>query len=177
MTKYFGAAADGDGYVFKGIECRQRSTCDWVAELQRDLVRLAGETRDPEAVCDHLRVRLAELERGDVDSTQLAITNRVSKARAAYQQYTRSVAALDRIDDRGLERFPGEDVRYVVVDDSCDDRERVRLASEGPETYDSAFYRGRAVRAATSVLSPFGWRRDRIEEYLQDGERTRLNAF
>lgn len=180
LTKYFGEGAgdaDGDGYVFKGIACRQRSTCDWVADLQCDLVRLVGETRDPEAVCDHLRVRLADLDRGAVDPTRLAITNRVSKARAAYQQYTRSVAALDRIADRGLERSPGEDVRYVVVDDSRDDRERVRLASDAPETYDPTFYRDRAVRAAASVCAPFGWRRDQIDEYLTAGERTRLNAF
>ena len=177
LTRYVGAVAGGDDYVLKGIECRQRSTCEWVAELQRDLVRLVGETRDPEAVCDHLRVRLADLGRGDVDPATLAITNRVSKTRAAYQQYTRSVAALDRLGDQGLERFPGEDVRYVVVDDARADRDRVRLASEAPSTYDPAFYRDRAVRAATSVLSPFGWRRDRVAEYLRDGERTRLGAF
>ena len=177
LTRYFGAVAGGDEHVYRGIECRQRSTCEWVAALQRELVRLVGETRDPEAVCDRLRVRLAALNRGDVDPAELAVTNRVSKARAAYEQYTRSVAALDRVAERGLDRFPGEDVRYVVVDDSRDDRDRVRLASESPATYDPAFYRDRAVRAATSVLSPFGWRRDRIEEQLADGRRTRLGAF
>jgi DNA polymerase I len=140
-------------------------------------VRLVGETRDPERVCAYLRARLAELTRGTVEPADLAITNRVSKTRAAYQRYTRSVAALDRIADRGRERHPGEDVRYVVVDDSRDDRDRVRLASEDPETYDAAFYRDRAVRAAASVLSPFGWRRDRIDEYLAAGERTSLDAF
>jgi DNA polymerase I len=176
LTRYFGGVADGD-HVFRGIECRQRSTCEWVARLQRDLVRLVGETRDPEAVCDRLRVRLAELERGEVDPGALAVTNRVSRARAAYKQYTRSVAALDRVADRGLERHPGEDVRYVVVDDARDDRDRVRLASENPDTVDTAFYRDRAVRAAESVCAPFGWRRDRIGEYLAEGERTRLDAF
>jgi hypothetical protein len=32
-------------------------------------------------------------------------------------------------------------------------------------------------RAAESVLAPFGWRRDRVEAYLTEGERTRLGAF
>ncbi|ESS05851.1 MAG: hypothetical protein A07HB70_01981, partial [uncultured archaeon A07HB70] len=63
-----------------------------------------------------------------------------------------------------------------IRDDDDDSRDRVRLASETPDAYDRGFYRDRAVRAAASVLSPFGWRRERIERALADETRTRLDA-
>lgn len=144
--------------------------------LQDDFIATEVAHRDPAQVVDRLRVRLTALGRGDVDPAALAVTNRVSRERAAYRQYTRSAAALDRTTDRGLERHPSEDVRFVVVDDR-NDRERVRLASEALDTYDVDFYRERAIRAAASVLSPFGWREDQIAEHLRDGDRTRLGAF
>jgi DNA polymerase I len=31
LTKYFGRSADGE-YKYRGIECRQRSTCEFVAD-------------------------------------------------------------------------------------------------------------------------------------------------
>ncbi|MDT9694059.1 hypothetical protein Q5762_38180, partial [Streptomyces sp. P9(2023)] len=65
-----------------------------------------------------------------------------------YAQATRNVAALKRAEARGLERFPGQDVEYVVVDDAKSSRDRVQLAHENPDTYDTGFYRERAIRAA-----------------------------
>ncbi|MGM0399593.1 MAG: hypothetical protein ACQEQY_11485, partial [Halobacteriota archaeon] len=51
------------------------------------------------------------------------------------------------------------------------------LAHEDPDTYDVAFYRDRAIRAAESVVSPLGWDRERIREYLSETTSTGLDAF
>jgi len=188
LTSYFGRYADSsagdDGgarpaerFKYRGIECRQRSTADWVATVQRDLIAVLDGTRDPAAVCDRLRSHLTALETGQVDPTRLAITNRVSKRLAEYGRDTRNAAALERSAALGLERFPGQDVEYVVVDDERSSRERVRLLSEDPTTYDRSFYRERTLRAARSVLAPLGWDRKRIEGYLAGRADGRLDAF
>jgi len=97
----------------------------------------------------------------------------------AYAQGTRTVTALERAPDRGLLPDPGKDIQYVVVDDDRDSVERVRLASEIDDTtsYDRSFYRRCAIRAAASVLSPFGWDREEIGRYLGDRRSVPLSGF
>ncbi|MFW5918903.1 MAG: type B DNA-directed DNA polymerase [Halanaeroarchaeum sp.] len=181
LTKYFGRYAtpkpDGTAYKYRGIEARQRSTCEWVAAVQQALVATLDEHRRAEPVLDRLAVALSRLDRGAVDPSRLAITNRVSKRVEEYAHSTRNVAALERAAARGLEKFPGQDVEYVVVDDAKSSRERVLLAHEDPDTYDAGFYRERAIRAAESVVSPLGWNRERIREYLSETSATALSAF
>jgi DNA polymerase, archaea type len=173
LTKYFGKVADEDEYKYRGIECRQRSTPSYIDDAQKALIRAVDEYRDPEAVCEELRSWVDRLERGAVDPNELVITNRVSKKREDYTQSTRSVAALERAADLGLARSPGQSVSYVVVDDTKQSRERVLLASEELDEYDTEFYRELLVRAAASVLSPLGWRESDIEDEL--GQYTELS--
>jgi len=65
----------------------------------------------------------------------------------------------------------------VVVDDDKRSRDRVRLACEGLDDYDPEFYLDQILRAAESLLAPFGWRRPDIEEYLADHQDTTLSPF
>jgi DNA polymerase I len=182
LTRYFGKEADapaGDdaSYKRRGIEARQRSTPPFVEAVQLDLIRTFGRTRSPEAVCERLRRFLDRLERGTVDPERLAITNRVSKRLEAYSQSTRNVAALERAADLGLDKRPGQDVEYVVVDDGKRGRDRVALLAEEPDGYDAGFYRAQLLRAAESVLSPTGFRREGIERQLADRVDGSITAF
>ncbi|MEF8825367.1 MAG: type B DNA-directed DNA polymerase, partial [Halapricum sp.] len=188
LTRYFGRRSDHEStiddtetaaYKHRGIECRQRSTCDWVEDVQRKLIRSLDRDRDPESVCDQLLVRLCDLRSGAVPSSDLVIRTRASKDSGAYTYRTRTVAALERAANQGLTPAPGQNVRYVVVDDGRDSLERVRLADEINEStsYDVPFYWTRTVRAAASILSPLGWDVDRIEEYLSDRESVPLSGF
>ena len=181
LTKYFGRLRDpepGDGpFKVRGIELRQRSTSDWVASLQRALLETLDEHRAPEPVLRTLRAWLADLEAGTVDPARLLIRNRVSKPLEAYTRSTRNVAALERSRAQGIEANPGQDVAYVVVDDSKSSRERVRLQHEPIEDYDTAFYRERAIRATTAVLSPLGVRAGAIRESLESSTATTVTGW
>jgi DNA polymerase I len=188
LTRYFGrrCGCEGTGdepeipaYKYRGIECRQRSTCAWIAAVQRELIRTLDRHRDPEAVCDRLAVRLSKLRRGAVSPRKLVIRTRASKDAEAYSHRTRTVAALERAVDRGLSLAPGQDIQYVVVDDERDSLERVSLVDEIDEStsYDMSFYQMRTVRAAASVLSAIGWDSEQIEQYLGDRESVPLSGF
>ncbi len=182
LTKYFGkvAGADTDGedaYKLRGIEARQRSTPAFVADLQRSLIRTIDRHRDPEAVCDRLARGLARLEEGDVSPEELLIRKRVSKPLAEYDQRTQTVAALERAASQGLDRYPGQDVTYLVVDDDRRSRARVRLAHESLGPYDTDFYRDLALRAGESALAPLGWDRQRVQRYLGGTRTSTLAAF
>jgi DNA polymerase I len=175
LTRYFGRRSDGT-YKYRGIECRQRDTPTFVAEAQRDLVAALDEHRDPAAVCDRLTAHLARLRRDDVDPSALVCRARVSQPLEAYEQETRTVAALRRASDAGMARSPGQTVRYVVVDDEATGRSRVRLPFEATD-YDTDFYVDLLLQATESVTAPLGWDRESIDRYLRDDRNARLTAF
>ncbi|WP_267643510.1 type B DNA-directed DNA polymerase [Haloarchaeobius amylolyticus] len=177
LTKYFGKEAGVDEYKFRGIECRQRSTPQFIEDAQKDLIETLAETRDAEAVVERLKTWLGKLSRGDVSPDELLVKNRVSKSLSEYSQYTRNVAALERAKHLGIPRHPGQSVQYVVVDDDKKSPERVRLAHESLEEYDDGFYRTQLLRAAESVLSPLGWREGAIERYLDEYRDVSLDAY
>ena len=183
LTKYFGRKRDppeGDSdYKYRGIECRQRSTPAFIERVQQRLIEAVDEYQEPEPVCDVLALELAALAHGRVDPAELAIKNRVSKRVEEYTQQTKNVAALERASARGLEKHPGQNVAYVVVDDAKTSRERVRLVEERLDAgeYDTEFYQQQTIRAAESVLAPFGWRRSDIERYLVDHEDAAITAY
>jgi len=66
------------------------------------------------------------------------------------------VAALKRARAQDLAVHPGQDLKYVVVDERSS-RDRVALAHEEIESYDVSYYETQLVRAIESVFSPLGW--------------------
>ncbi|QLG63170.1 type B DNA-directed DNA polymerase [Halorarum salinum] len=176
LTKYFGRKRDGS-YRVRGIECRQRSTPAFVADAQRDLIRAVDAERSPRAVRDRLARHLRRLDGGDVDPADLVVTTRATRGPGEYEADTLTAAALDRHSHLGVGRSAGQSVRYVVVDDGARERGRVRLPFEEPGGYDEGFYRELLVRAAASVVSPFGWDRDRLDRELSSERDARLGSF
>ncbi|MEF8813493.1 MAG: type B DNA-directed DNA polymerase [Halovenus sp.] len=177
LTKYFGKVAGREEYKLRGIEARQRSTPPFIANLQRALIETLDRKQDPAPVCDRLHRGLDRIERGDVPPEELCITKRVSQPRSEYEQRTATVAALDRAATLELPRHPGQDVEYLVVDDSRRGEERVRLSVEDLDHYDATFYAERALRAGESVLSPLGWDRQQIQRYWSGHDTLTLAAF
>lgn len=179
LNRYFAKVNGGDEFKKRGIEVRQRSTPAFIEECQMELIRVLDATRDPEVVCERLQQQLDTLTAGDVDPDRLFIKKRVSKRIEEYSQYTQNVAALERADSFDVGIAPGQNVRYLVVDDDKRSRDRVKLEFEDVETgeYDADYYTTLLVRAAESVLSPLGWDRARIRRYLADTRDSSLTAF
>ena len=175
LTKYFGRRHDGE-YKYRGIECRQRSTPAWIADLQQDLIAVYDDERSDEAVLARVAAAVDDLRADRVDPGELAIRNRVTKTPADYGHETRNVAALRRAEDEVGGISPGEDVEYVVVDDEKRSRDRVALDAEDPEAYDAAFYTELTVRAAAGVLGPFGYTEEDVADAIDDHHQRTLSG-
>lgn len=176
LNRYFAKVAGTDEFKKRGIELRQRSTPVFIERCQSEWLETLDSHREPAPVCEQLRVHLAELHTGDVDPGALLIRRRVSKSVDEYSQYTRNVAALERAATQDFEVAPGEDVEYVVVDDKRS-AARVQLAYETLDRYDTEFYETLLIRAAESVLSPLGWDRTRIRQYLAETTDAAITAY
>ncbi|KAB1198830.1 MULTISPECIES: type B DNA-directed DNA polymerase [Haloferax] len=178
LTRYFGRTRDGR-YVYKGIEIRQRSTPEFVADAQRDLIATLDRHRDSAAVCDRLVKHRARLRRQDVPTDQLFVTSRLSRAPDDYDRNTLVAAAGKRSESLGVPREPGQSVRYVVANEDGRGTDRVRLDFEHPgvDAVDTSYYDRLLIRATESVVSPLGWDRTRIRRYLSPGRDASLSAF
>lgn len=176
LNRYFGKLA-AEGFKKRGIELRQRSTPAFIEACQETWLETLDEHRTPVPVCDKLQLQLSDLRAGRVDPEKLLIRRRVSKSLSEYSQYTRNVAALERASAQEFDVAPGEDIRYVVVDDEKQSAARVQLAYEDLDRYDATFYSELLIRAAESVLSPFGWDRTRIRQYLSETEEATITAY
>jgi len=166
LTKYFGKEADDGDFKIRGIEARQRSTPPFIEDVQRSCLERLDATRSLDAVLDCLQDAIKRLHAGMVPVEQLVERNRVSKPLEGYTQNTQNVAALKRARDQDLAVHPGQDIEYVVVDDEKNSRERVALAHEEIESYDSSYYETQLVRAVESILAPLDWDRNDIRREL-----------
>jgi DNA polymerase I len=175
LTKYFGRQKSGE-YKYRGIECRQRSTPPWIADLQRDLIEVYDKTRETDAVLGRVLDAIGDLRAGRVDPDELAIRNRVTKTPAEYGHETRNVAALRRAEDSVGGIAPGEDVEYVVVNDDVSSRDRVELLSEDPQDYDTEFYVELVTRASTGVLGPFGYTQEDVISGVESTQQLELTT-
>jgi len=177
LTKYFGKVAGDDGFKIRGIEPRQRSTPQFIKDVQRNCLERFDATRSPDAVLDCLQDAINRLHAGTVPVEQLVERNRVSKPLEGYAQNTQNVAALKRARDQSLAVHPGQDIEYVVVDDEKRSREWVALAHEEIESYDASYYETQLVRAVESILSPLDWDRIDIKRDLTSNRQSDLNKY
>ncbi|MDS0283915.1 type B DNA-directed DNA polymerase [Haloarcula onubensis] len=177
LTKYFGKVSGEEEFKLRGIEARQRSTPPFIEAVQRECIEVLDETRSADAVIRRLKAAIASLHSGEVAADQLVERNRVSKPLEGYTQNTQNVAALKRARDQELGVHPGQDIKYVVVDDQKSSRDRVALAHEEIEEYDPEYYETQLVRAVESILSPKGWDRTDIRRELADTTTRRLRDY
>jgi DNA polymerase I len=177
LDRYFGLA-DGE-FKIRGIECRQRSTPAFVADAQRAMLDALAADRRPEAACRVCEKWREALRDGRTDPAALVVRRRVTRALDDYDRATRAAAALERAQALDHDVHPGQDVRFVVRDDDAvRQHNRVRLAFEDVDAReaDVEFYEELLVRAAESVVSPFGWQESDVRGWL-DGEDASLSRW
>jgi len=115
LTKYFGKVAGDDDFKIRGIEARQRSTPQFIENVQRDCLDRLDATRSPDAVLGQLERTIEELQAGNVAVERLVERNRVSKPLEGYSQNTQNVAALKRAREQDLAVYPGQDIEYQYL--------------------------------------------------------------
>lgn len=128
---------------------------------QRDCLDHLDTTRSPEAVLSCLHRGIEKLHAGEV-AVSSSSNGIVSPDRSTAITEHADDAALQRARDQDIAVHPGQNIRYVVVDEKKASRNRVALAHEPMDTYDPSYYETQLVRAVESVLAPLGWDRTDI---------------
>jgi DNA polymerase I len=177
LNRYFGKKENGE-FKTAGIEVEQRSTCDFIKEAQMEMIRALDIKMDSSDVINVLRDKVADLEDLEVPVEKLVKKRRISKNLEKYKVKNRGFAALKRARYNDLKIKPGQCVKFVVRDDDAKPLNRIRLRFEAEEEeYDAGFYVTQLVRAAESVLSPLGWDRQDIRQFLTSSRASKLTDY
>ena len=172
LTKYY--AKIGEDWKVRGIELRQHSTCKWIRKLQKDMMEDLAEDPfgiGPVIAAQRVEDEISRMSRGEVPLNQLIVGRRVRYETGNHRVMNLTAGALLRAKELEQTAPPGRKIRFAVTGwKRVQPSDRVRLQSEielgtnsiSGEKGDAEFYTPLAVRAATSILSPFGWNEDDV---------------
>lgn len=171
LNRYYGVFGSGELKV-RGIESRRSDSPGIVRDMQSDmlstLAKASNAAEFQESIPDALAIvsdYIDSVRAQSVPLDKLLLRRRISKAADEYEQFNDGLAALMQLRREGAEPNPGETVRYVITDGcSRDDRARVRVEPllTGDEEYDDDAYVDLLVRAAETMLIPFGHTRENL---------------
>jgi DNA polymerase I len=177
LNRYFGKKQNGE-FKTAGIECEQRSTCQFVKDCQIELIEVLDRTMEPSSVIRKLEEYVDKLESMEVSPEKLVKKKQASKSLEDYKVKNRTFSALKRANHHKIDIKPGKSVKFVVRDDKADAMNRTRLGFETEQgDYDPEFYRRELIRAAESILSPLGLDRDNIRKMLSNEKESKLAQF
>ena len=165
-NRYFGVFSDGS-LKLRGIELRRRDTPPWVAGVQLEILQTLAAVADPARlpeilphVIELLRARLDDLRSGRVPPEMLVVRQKISRAAGDYRGQAAAGRAAAQLAAAGMARRPGEIVSYVITHGVPGVHAWDLPDPPDPRSIDSARYTVLLLRAAHSVLAPFGFSQD-----------------
>ena len=172
-NRYYGRYESGE-FKLRGIGLRRHDTPGLVRRFEGELLELlghAGSAQEVRALVPRLLARAdafaGAVRDGNWPREELLIAHRVARRAEEFVTFTDTTAALRQLADVGVERGPGETVRYMVVDRrSRSWRDRVRVAERLTEAigYDADAYLELLARSAETLLVPLGVDRALLRE-------------
>lgn len=180
LNRYYGLFENGEVKT-RGIEARRGDTPHFICKAQVDMIKKLGESlsfesfvaKIPEAL-DILRDYADKLITKQVSINDLLVTKRLSKRSSSYTHSVFQVIAARQLEKAGFEQCPGQTVQYVVVDAKnrrIDGRVSAAQLLTSNTKYDTREYLKMLISAAETILSPFGYSKDKIRDEVLYGER------
>jgi DNA polymerase elongation subunit (family B) len=184
--RYYGLKRNGKLKV-RGIESRQGSVPSIIRSLQEDMLNKLAEAKTafefyskiPDAI-DILREYVKKILSRKCQMNDLIFKIRISRELKDYKAFNNSVAALKQYNDLGLDILPGQSVRYIVTDiKSRNYSKRViipELANEYTR-YDKERYYLYLLKTAESILLPFGYSVEYLDEIMEKKVQMKLCSY
>lgn len=184
--RYYGLLKSGKLKI-RGIESRQGSTPNIVRNLQEDMLNKLSEAKTasqfyekiPKAI-DILREYTKKVLESKYQLSDLIFEIRVSKSCNEYSVFNNSVAALIQYEENNIGVLPGQSVRYIITDSkSRDPLKRVIIQELADETtkYDKEKYYNYLLKATESILLPFGYSSEYLDEIVKKKIQTKLCQY
>ena len=172
-NRYVGWYKSGDIKI-RGIETRRRDVPKFIKNLQKamlDHMAAAHDAREVEAMVPELleiaRRHLAVLQSGKADPMELVLRRHITKEAEEYSNNSISAVVSKMIEAMGVHLAAGEMIEFIILDQSGKKKpEKAKpLALYAFEDgYDIEQYTEFALKAAETLLLPFGYDVERLKQ-------------
>ena len=171
-NRYFGVFQDGSIKV-RGIEARRRDTPPFIARTQAEmLVELAHVSRDAPVdmylpkILALLRRKLAALRAGRLPLEQLLVAQKLSRTLDEFRTPSPVARAATQLLAAGKTTSPGERVRFLYTRGEPGVYAWNLPQPPDPASVDVDRYSELLLRAATTLLEPFGLSEQLLSQWL-----------
>ncbi len=176
LNRYYGIMTNGKLKV-RGIETRRSDTPRLISNLQEDMLKKIAEARNasefylkiPETI-GVLREYTRKVLDNECELSDMIFKTHVSRGCDEYRQFNNQLAAMKQLRQEGIETLPGQSIRYIITNHKSRSwQKRVmipELADENTQ-YDRVKYYEYLLRAAESMLLPFGYTEERLDEIIR----------
>jgi DNA polymerase elongation subunit (family B) len=145
-------------------------------QLQIDMLRLMAEARSIRHIGERLPELLAvvkqyvrELREGHANPYDLVIRRHITQDPADYSNRSVNALVAQAIVSAGVSLQPGESIEFIITDQSGKhdpDKAKAVFMYKPEDGYDAGQYTKLLLDTASTLLQPFGWTRERLEEEI-----------
>ena len=176
LNRYYGVMKNGKLKV-RGIDMRRSDTPRIIMSLQEAMLGVLAQAKNasefhmkiPETI-EVLRKYMREVLDHESALSDMVFETRVSQGCDDYRQFNDRQAAMRQYRQQGIEIQPGQCVRYIITDHRSKSYSKRVMIPELADTntaYDSAKYCDYLLRAAESILLPFGYTQKRLDGIMK----------
>lgn len=180
LNRYYGLFDNGKLKI-RGIELRQKNTPEFLRYLQRDILKVFSEANNSKEFMGRITYAIQVLQEfgkkiinGDFDKSTLIFTTRVSRDISEYKVNNLVKSALLQLRDLDIHVEPGQSVKYIVTNEHASNyKKRVCITEliDNNENIDVDFYLRHIAKCGESLLVPFGYTIEKLEDMLQKIKR------
>ncbi len=184
LNRYYGLFENGKIKV-RGIELRQRNTPIFLKKLQKEILFIFSKAKDKKEfleeipnIIDLIKKYGKKLVNHGFKKEDLIFKSRVSRNISDYKVNNFVKSALIQLEKMGISIEPGQNVRYIVLDEKeKDPLKRVCVLERIDECnfYDIDFYLRQIAKCSESILIPFNYRLEKIYSMLQKIKKREVN--
>jgi DNA polymerase-2 len=171
-NRYFGVFQDGSVKV-RGIEARRRDTPPFIARTQAELLgELAHAARDTPAdvylprILALLRRKLVALRQGRLPLEELLVAQKLSRELGEFRTPSPVARAATQLLAVGKTTSPGEKIRFLYTRGEPGVHAWNLPQPPDPASVDVERYSELLLRAATTMLEPFGVSKQLLSQWL-----------
>jgi DNA polymerase elongation subunit (family B) len=186
LNRYYGVMTNGKLKV-RGIETRRSDTPRLISNLQEAMLGKLAEAKNasefymkiPEAI-EVLREYARKVLDNECALADLVFETHVSRGCDEYRQFNNQMAAMKQLREEDLDIQPGQTIRYIITDHisrSCKKRVIIPELADENTQYDRAKYYEYLLRAAESILLPFGYTKERLDGIMRRKMQTSLCRY
>jgi DNA polymerase-2 len=171
-NRYVGWYRHGE-FKVRGIEARRRDTPRFIKNMQQDMLDRMSAAHSVDGlnalvpdVLEVARSHIALLRSGRANPMELVLRRHITHEADEYANNSISAVVARMVESMGVHLAAGESIEFIIVDQSgkrTPDKAKPLALYAFEDGYDIAQYTTLALRAAETLLLPFGYDMDRLK--------------